>query len=286
MAKLPPDRPAERLQSKENFYQDTQSRLCYSVGLYLSDMLNYTSFMVFLHPPAQTSVTALLAPFAPATWVGAAAMVALLAAAVRGAASCEHRFAPTPPAPRAAPGPGPALVPTRHVRVTWGDAAMFAVGVATLQGTSLEARWVSSRLLLLVAFAFTVLLDANYNGAIVSALLAPAPHSIRTLRQLAESPLAVGLEDIDYNLAHLQDPGVELLRVRKRPTALPLGEGVRRVAGGGFAFQAEAPSLFPLLDAQLDDAGRCALAHVLFMPHSMPYGAVPRGSPLREDATH
>ncbi|GLH07370.1 Uncharacterized protein GBIM_12838 [Gryllus bimaculatus] len=46
MAKLPPGRPAERLQSKENFYQDTQSRLCYSVGLYLSDMLNYTVGLV------------------------------------------------------------------------------------------------------------------------------------------------------------------------------------------------------------------------------------------------
>lgn len=76
--------------------------------------------------------------------------------------------------------------------------SLFVVG--TTQNSSRHS-W---RLVLLLTLLFSLVLNLFYSAAVVGSLLVPPPKTIRTLRQLIDSPLAVGIEDIGYNKDYLE----------------------------------------------------------------------------------
>jgi hypothetical protein len=68
----------------------------------------------------------------------------------------------------------------------------------TLAGTTLEANSVPARIVLFLLFTAVIFLYTAYSACIV-ALLQSSTDSIRTLKDLLDSGLTLGVEDVVYN---------------------------------------------------------------------------------------
>lgn len=65
-------------------------------------------------------------------------------------------------------------------------------------GTTLETENVSGRIIMFVLFTFVIFLYTAYSACIV-ALLQSSTDSIKTLKNLLDSGLTLGVEDVVYN---------------------------------------------------------------------------------------
>lgn len=72
---------------------------------------------------------------------------------------------------------------------------MSSDSIAGLATTSYR---VSVRIISLFLLVLSVVLYAYYGAAIVTSLLTPPAKSIRTIRQLLDSPIAMGVENTAY----------------------------------------------------------------------------------------
>lgn len=70
----------------------------------------------------------------------------------------------------------------------------FFVGIFRIRGNLL-----SMRVTIFLMMVFGFLIFQFYSGSIVSSLLKPKPNSIKTLRDLLDSQLMLGIDDVAYN---------------------------------------------------------------------------------------
>nr|QHR83088.1 ionotropic receptor 2 [Ceracris nigricornis] len=221
---------------------------------------------LFLHPSGQRLHTALLTPLSTKVWF-CAILAGLIITLILHLSSCVHadEFC--------------------NLDGSWSSTLITIVGTFTLQGAGSSWSQISWRIASLTALLLASLLNIHYGAAVVGSLLIPAPHTIRTLQDLMESPLQVAFENVSYNreyVARTTDKlGRELIH-RKKPEFVQLSEGVFKIRKGFFAFHTEGGSVFRLAAMTFTESQKCALSDVsLFTPAvmSMP---VKKKSPLRE----
>nr|ALD51359.1 ionotropic receptor 26 [Locusta migratoria] len=221
---------------------------------------------LFLHPSGQRLHTALLTPLSTKVWF-CAILAGLMITLILNTSSYVHadNFC--------------------NLDGSWSSTLITTIGTFTLQGAGSSWSQISWRITLLTALLLASLLNIHYGAAVVGSLLIPAPHTIRTLQDLMESPLRVAFENVSYNreyVARTTDKlGRELIH-RKKPEFVQLSEGVIKIRKGFFAFHTEGGSVFRLAAMTFTESQKCALSDVsLFTPAvmSMP---VKKKSPLRE----
>ena len=71
-----------------------------------------------------------------------------------------------------------------------------------LLGTTMDSKWVAWRTAFLAAFILSMMVNINYSASLVSSLLGTSTKTIKTTKDLIDSSLTFGAEDISYSIPY------------------------------------------------------------------------------------
>lgn len=176
---------------------------------------------------------------------------------------------------------------------TYFNAFVTSLGILSQQGFFEQIRKLSTRIIFLVFVLFSILIYQFYSCFIVGSLLTRAPKTINTLRQLIDSNLHIGIEDISYNLDFFQlttdKLALELFKRKVVAKGKPLTEnffsvlnGVKKIKKGGFAFHVDVSYAYRTIHDLLSESDICELHEMLLFPIRPLSVGIPKGSPLKE----
>ncbi|XP_016843433.1 ionotropic receptor 75a-like isoform X1 [Nasonia vitripennis] len=146
------------------------------------------------------------------------------------------------------------------------------------QGLSDTPRVYSGRIVYMSLFLWALLLYQFYSASIVGSLLSEKPRFIRSIKDLAESSLEVGIEDMPYNhdffrttsdknVIELFERKIALNKRRKKFPYYKAEEGLRRVQRGDFAFQVDVATAYKIITDTFSENEICDLQEIeLFGP--------------------
>ncbi|KAI8041633.1 hypothetical protein M5D96_005898 [Drosophila gunungcola] len=155
---------------------------------------------------------------------------------------------------------------------------LVCFGAACIQSSSLIPRSAGGRLIYFALFLISFIMYNYYTSVVVSSLLSsPVKSKIKTMQQLAESPLTVGLEPLPFTKSYLNYsrlPEIQLFIKRKIETQamnpelwLPAEQGVLRVRDNpGYVFVFETSSGYAYVERYFTAQQICDLNEVLFRP--------------------
>ncbi|KAH8296115.1 hypothetical protein KR054_001969 [Drosophila jambulina] len=171
---------------------------------------------------------------------------------------------------------------------------LISFGAACIQSSVLIPRSTGGRLIYFALFLISFIMYNYYTSVVVSSLLSsPVKSKIKTMQQLAESPLTVGLEPLPFTKSYLNYsrlPEIHLFIKRKiEPQAknpelwLPAEEGVLRVRDNpGYVFVFETSSGYAYVERYFTAQQICDLNEVLFRPEQLFYTHLHRNSTYKE----
>ncbi|KAG5312766.1 GLRK protein, partial [Acromyrmex insinuator] len=173
---------------------------------------------------------------------------------------------------------------------TVSDNLLILLGAFSQQGYSFEPYRVSSRIVTLMLLLVSLSLYAAYTANIVS-LLQSTTDSIKTLRDLLNSPLKLGVQNVVYNRHYFksfQDSVRKtILKQRIEPKGrksnwMSVEEGVRRVRNELFAFHGEIGTVYQLMQDTYLEEQKCGLTEIDFLNVLYPLLVIQEQSPYSE----
>ncbi|XP_034655805.1 LOW QUALITY PROTEIN: ionotropic receptor 75a [Drosophila subobscura] len=190
-------------------------------------------------------------------------------------------------------------------RMTWGwrpldylpsllSTFLISFGAACIQSSALIPRSNGGRLIYFALFLISFIMYNYYTSVVVSSLLSsPVKSKIRTMQQLAESQLTVGLEPLPFTKAYLnysKRPDIQLFIKRKIESQsqshdlwLPAEEGVLRVRDNpGYVYVFETSSGYAYVERFFTAQEICDLNEILFRPEQLFYTHLHRNSTYKE----
>ncbi|KAJ8924532.1 hypothetical protein NQ315_007330 [Exocentrus adspersus] len=158
---------------------------------------------------------------------------------------------------------------------SWSFLCLFTFGAFCQQGATFYPNFLSSRILSIFVYLFCILIYQFYSAGIVSYLLMDPPRTINNLKDITESQLQVGIEDIlidrNYFLQTTDPSAIELyerkIKSSTNATAAfytPI-QGLELVRKGGFAFHIETSTAYPIIEATFSNELICELEEVQIM---------------------
>ncbi|XP_067643681.1 ionotropic receptor 75a-like [Eurosta solidaginis] len=171
---------------------------------------------------------------------------------------------------------------------------LMAFGSACCQGSSIVPFSIGGRIAFVSLYLFTFLVYNYYTSILLSTLLeAPPKSNIKTLGQLADSSLEVGLEPLPYNYVFLntsQLPDVRRFVQRKieskaQPSKVWISatEGVMRVRDEpGFVYVLETSTTYPFLERVFLPPEICDLNEIMLRPDNAMYTQLHKNSTYKE----
>ncbi|XP_063385657.1 ionotropic receptor 75a-like isoform X1 [Cydia fagiglandana] len=155
------------------------------------------------------------------------------------------------------------------------------------QGTTVNVRASSVRLVLFSSFLFSLFVYQYYNALVVSTLLRAPPVTIRSLEDLLGSKLKAGVEDVLYNKDYFRrttDSIALKLYSRKiasspHPNFLPPDRGMALVKQGGYAYHADTAFSYPIIRRTFTEREICELQEVELFPPQTMFAVMKKGSP-------
>ncbi|KAJ4446852.1 hypothetical protein ANN_13551 [Periplaneta americana] len=239
--------------------------------------------ILFRHPKATAMPDALAQPFSAPVWLCCAACWLLVMVSLRFIVVLESRRQRT------------------ASDQTWSTACITIVEVIAEQevfyphhcaGAEVSHKWTSWRVLFLFALVQAVILNNYYGASLVSSLVAPSTKTIRTVEDLIKSSLKVGYVNVSYNHDFFKtssNPLIKKLYSKKvfpssnsKPNVFSREVAVKKIKEEAFAIQAEAISLYPLIEDQFDESEKCSLAEVNAFPPNTVYSIIQKGSPYKK----
>ncbi|KAG6450986.1 hypothetical protein O3G_MSEX006868 [Manduca sexta] len=169
-------------------------------------------------------------------------------------------------------------------------ALLFLWGALCQQGTSLVQQSTSMKILIFSTFVYSAILYQYYTASVVSTLLMEAPKNIKTLKDLLESNLRIGVEEALYDRDYFKrttDPVA--LEIYKRKVKQGASEnfflpekGMALVKMGGFAFHVDTIVSYGIVKKTFSEREVCDIQDVpMYAPHRL--GAVmKKHSPYRD----
>ncbi|XP_055623222.1 uncharacterized protein LOC129766660 [Toxorhynchites rutilus septentrionalis] len=178
---------------------------------------------------------------------------------------------------------------------------LFLGGVCQ-QGLSEIPHLLSSRCISLSILIFGYLMFQYYSASIVGSLVMAPPRTIKTLRNLIDSHLTLGIEDIpysrDYFVRTMDEESLELFRTRISFYNAKSGQneshfsnaadGLRLVRGGGYAFHVAITAGYKIIRETFSEREVCDLAEIDMFPVSAQWmvAIVQKNSPYRDVITY
>ncbi|CAH2106498.1 unnamed protein product [Euphydryas editha] len=170
------------------------------------------------------------------------------------------------------------------------EVALMVIGAVTQQGSFTELKGTLGRVvmfLMLLAFLF---LYTSYSANIV-ALLQSSSNQIKTLADLLNSKLELGVEDTPYN-RHLfsatTEPVKRAIYEKKiappgsKPNFMSLKEGVKKLQKKPFAFNMFLGDGYKLVEKYFLEHEKCGLKEIEYIDENKPVQACRKNSPFKE----
>ncbi|XP_021937956.1 uncharacterized protein LOC110838736 isoform X2 [Zootermopsis nevadensis] len=241
---------------------------------------------IFRHPQITDSYGVLLKPFEPTLWLGCGLIWLLMMIALRFISFFESQYY---------------VVDNLHERNkteleeawTWSDTLVIIMGAVGQQGSTMDSKWITGRIVFLNTHILALMMNVYYSAFVVSSLLSAPRQSIRNTRDLIDSSLTFGAEDINYNRPFFEmnsDPLVqELYQTKMAPphTGYFSREmGLQKVLNERFVFHTEAINIYKVIEETFTEQAKCDLTEIQVLPIWQCYPFVPRTSPLKELLTY
>ncbi|EDS36312.1 glutamate receptor [Culex quinquefasciatus] len=171
---------------------------------------------------------------------------------------------------------------------SWYGLLVESLGNFCQQGSSFKPKSFSGKVVQISVLMCSVMVYNYYTSAIVSTLIGtPKKSDIKTLVQLANSHLELGIEDVTYEKAFFFEshlPDVDYLRSKKitDSTFIDSATGLQRIRKGNFAYNCERNVAYNLIRDTFDFTEVCDLNEVESMPTQFVDHVVRKDSHFRE----
>ncbi|XP_031783663.1 glutamate receptor ionotropic, delta-2 isoform X1 [Nasonia vitripennis] len=170
------------------------------------------------------------------------------------------------------------------------DNLLLVVGAIAQQGFGRNPRTVPSRIVLLMLLLAALNLYASYSANIV-ALLQSTTTSIQTLRDLLDSPIKCGAQDIVYNRYYFnleKDPvrrGIIDHKIEPKggkSNWMSADDGIKNIRQGFFAFFMETGPGYKIIQETFEEDEKCGFREMYFIEHFDPMFTIVKQSPYVE----
>ncbi|CAH0551357.1 unnamed protein product, partial [Brassicogethes aeneus] len=178
-----------------------------------------------------------------------------------------------------------------NVDPSWSFLMLFTLGAFCQQGATCYPLLFSSRILSIFVFLFCILTYQFYSASIVSYLLMDPPRSIFNLKDLVESKMQAGIEDIlidrDYFVQTTDPYAIQLYEQKIKGATNDDGfyspfDGISLVRQGGFAFHVQTSSAYPIIEQIFTNEEICDLEEIQMYRTQPMYTNLQKHSPFRE----
>ncbi|KAJ3637570.1 hypothetical protein MTP99_001018 [Tenebrio molitor] len=214
-------------------------------------------------------------PLSTTVWICIALMMAVLIGFLKIIFSRETRI----------------LADLNEVDSSWSFLFLFTLGAFCQQGATCHPQLLSSRTLSVFVFLFCILIYQFYSASIVSYLLMDPPRRINNLKDLSDSNLKAGIEDIlidrNYFVQTTDPAAIELYNTKIKGTSNDSGfyeprDGLELVRRGGFAFHVETSTAYPIIEETFTNQEICELEEVQMYRTQPMHTNLQKNSPFRE----
>nr|AXF48841.1 ionotropic receptor IR10 [Lobesia botrana] len=170
------------------------------------------------------------------------------------------------------------------------DVSVFVMSAISQQGSNVELKGTLGRFVILIIFLVFLFLYTAYSASIV-VLLQASSNQIRTLSDLLNSKLELGVEDTKYNryfISTTKDPVKKAIYETKiapkgsKPKFYNLVDGILELQKKPFAFNCVLGTGYRVIEKYFYEHEKCGLQEIQYIQIQNPYQAVKRGSPYRE----
>ncbi|XP_046748190.1 ionotropic receptor 75a-like isoform X2 [Diprion similis] len=239
---------------------------------------------ILRHPKKRSVRNGFLKPFREEVWYFTIIIAVLSWILLWLTANVEIHFRDNPPLNTLHSYPG-------------SETALITVAAVCQQGLSDGPQLYSGRLVFLSLFLWTLLLYQYYSASIVGSLLAEPPRYIKTLQDLLDSDMPVGIEDIAYTRNHFATTtdliALELHRRkiapgqgRKHAAYFNVTEGLRRVQKGNFAYHTDIDSAYKFITDEFTEDEICDLVQITLFPAPHLGTVTSKHSPFKKMVTY
>ncbi|XP_022164576.1 glutamate receptor ionotropic, delta-2-like [Myzus persicae] len=170
------------------------------------------------------------------------------------------------------------------------DIVLLKIGTLCQQGTAMEPTKLSNRLIVILMFAFSLIMYQFYSSSIVSGLLRPTIMNIDSVQKLEESGLDVGIEDFNVVTKVIEvygeiNPYLKKIidnKIKPKSEYLLAKDGVRKIKKGHYAFFTDPATSYWLINDIFTEKEKCDLTELpLHRPETTGY-LVRKKSPYRK----
>ncbi|XP_052740355.1 ionotropic receptor 75a [Bicyclus anynana] len=171
-----------------------------------------------------------------------------------------------------------------------GDIAMMIIGAVTQQGTYTELKGTLGRVVMFLMFLLFLFLYTSYSANIV-ALLQSSSNEIKTLTDLLNSKMELGVEDTPYNryfFSTATEPIRKAIYEKKiaprgsKPKFMSLDEGVKKLQKKPFAFNMFVGGGYRLVERFFLEHEKCGLQEIQYIQENKPWLTCKKSSPFKE----
>ncbi|KAB0794260.1 hypothetical protein PPYR_13880 [Photinus pyralis] len=172
----------------------------------------------------------------------------------------------------------------------WFDVTLLAFGAVCQQGSSFTPSNASGRIVTISMFVSLMFLYTAYSANIV-ALLQSSSNNIRSLNDLLNSRLSVGVDDTVFNRFYFPnaiEPVSKALYRQKvappgqTPRYFPIRDGVEKIRKGHFAFHMETGVGYQFVLQTFKEYEKCGLTEISFLHVPDPCLVIQKNTPYKK----
>ncbi|XP_068082176.1 ionotropic receptor 75a [Anabrus simplex] len=171
----------------------------------------------------------------------------------------------------------------------WMDIVTFVLGAICQQGAYMTPTSISARITMFIISLASLFLFTSYSANIVALLQTPS-NAIKTITDLVNSPIKLGLQDVIYNRVYLKESTDTETRHFYLQKVAPFGEkvfhnvsvGMQGVRQGMYAFQVDRVQGYKEISDTYTEREKCGLKEIELFPLAPLTVATGKHSGLRE----
>ncbi|PSN33995.1 Ionotropic receptor 75h [Blattella germanica] len=171
----------------------------------------------------------------------------------------------------------------------WSDILTFVLGAICQQGFHITPSTLAGRTTVFILTLSSLFLFTSYSANIVALLQTPST-SFKTVKDLTESSMVLGVENQTYNRVYMQETTDAELKEFYFKKIAPMGEkvycdpviGMANIKKRLHAFQVDTTAAYKIMSETYEEYEKCGLQEIDLFPSPVFTIAVTRGSPLRD----
>ncbi|XP_073963211.1 ionotropic receptor 75a-like [Choristoneura fumiferana] len=170
------------------------------------------------------------------------------------------------------------------------EVTVFVVSAITQQGSTVELKGTLGRVVIFILFLAFLFLYTAYSASIV-VLLQSSSNQIRTLSDLLQSKLELGVEDTPYNrfwFSDAKDPIRKAIYEKKiapigsTPRFYSMDEGIKLLQNKPFAFNTNLGVGYRFMEKYFHEHEKCGLQEIAFIQDGSAWSSCYKLSPYKE----